>query len=69
MTKDGAVHQCAHQKGHALEHERLPADGTIWPYGPSDFHEDVCRLQIHRGRGFCDCKASDASDTEWGMGA
>lgn len=49
--------------------ERLPADGTIWPYGPSDFHEDVCRLQLHRGRGFCDCKASDASDTEWGMGA
>lgn len=40
-----------------------------WPYGPPDFHEDVCLLHGNGGLGFCDCKASDASDTEWGRGA
>lgn len=36
-----------------------------WPYGPPGFHEDCCLL--HEGGAYCDCKASDASDTEWGM--
>jgi len=37
-----------------------------WPFGPPDFHEDCCRL--HAQGLFCDCKASDASDDEWGDG-
>lgn len=45
----------------------LPDDR--WPYGPPDFHEACCLLQ-RRGIGvYCDCKASDASDVEWGEGA
>jgi hypothetical protein len=36
-----------------------------WPYGPPAFHEPCCRLHVGPGR--CDCKASDESDTEWGM--
>ena len=46
----------------------LVDDETIvWPYGPPEFHEDCCRLHRHDGVGFCDCKASDASDVEWGL--
>lgn len=53
----------------------LAADGTTlltavpperWPFGPPDFHEEVCGLRT--GGLFCDCKASDASDEEWGEG-
>lgn len=36
-----------------------------WPCGPPHFHEPICRL--HEQAGFCDCKASDASDELWGM--
>jgi hypothetical protein len=37
-----------------------------WPYGPPDHHEECCLL--HKGGGYCDCKASDASDSEFGLG-
>ncbi len=36
-----------------------------WPYGPPDHHEVVCTL--FRGSLECDCAASDASDTEFGL--
>jgi hypothetical protein len=39
---------------------------TRWPYGTAEFHEPCCRLHTSDGRGTCDCKASDASDTKWG---
>ena len=38
-----------------------------WPYGQPDFHEECCQLHDFDGVGECDCKASDASDTEWGI--
>lgn len=41
-----------------------PVPGERWPYGPPSFHEACCRL-FAAGL-FCDCKASDASDDEWG---
>lgn len=41
----------------------------LWPYGPPDHHEECCLLHETGGNGYCDCKASDASDTEWGIGA
>lgn len=37
-----------------------------WPFGPPSFHEACCKL--HVGGLFCDCKASDASDEEYGDG-
>jgi DNA modification methylase len=40
----------------------------VWPYGPADHHEAACRLHAAGGEGHCDCKASDASDTEYGIG-
>ena len=40
-----------------------------WPYGPAEFHEECCLLHETQGVGFCDCKASDSSDGEWGLGA
>jgi hypothetical protein len=40
-----------------------------WPYGPPDVHESVCQLHSSLGMGECDCKASDASDGKWGVGA
>ena len=36
-----------------------------WPYGPPDYHEACCRL--HAGGLYCDCRASDAEDEEWGV--
>jgi hypothetical protein len=38
-----------------------------WPYGPPGFHEAVCLL--HKGGRYCDCKASDASDDDFGTSA
>jgi len=43
---------------------RQPVPPERWPYGPPDYHETCCRL--HKQGLFCDCKASDASDTEYG---
>jgi hypothetical protein len=40
--------------------------GPGWPYGPPEKHEPCCRLHENSGRGYCDCKASDASDTDCG---
>ena len=37
-----------------------------WPYGDPIFHEDCCLLR--EGPNYCDCKASDVSDSEWGRG-
>lgn len=45
---------------------RAPVPGGRWPYGPPTHHQKCCRL--HDGGLFCDCAASDASDTEWGVG-
>lgn len=42
-----------------------PVPGERWPYGPPEAHEPCCRL--HAGELLCDCKASDASDDEWGV--
>lgn len=36
-----------------------------WPHGPPLFHEPCCSL--HTRSGACDCKASDASDSDWGL--
>ncbi len=48
---------------------RAPVPPERWPYGPPEFHEDCCKLFGAFGPGlFCDCKASDASDDEWGDG-
>lgn len=47
-----------------------PHDWVIvdeWPYGPKSMHEDCCKL--HAGAVACDCKASDASDAEYGQAA
>ena len=41
-----------------------PIDGDSWPFGPPSFHETCCKL--HLGAVYCDCKASDASDVEYG---
>lgn len=38
----------------------------FWPYGPPAFHEPVCLLMEQNGHGYCDCKASDSEDEEWG---
>lgn len=53
----------------------LDSEGTLlrpvpperWPFGPPDHHEECCTL--HASGTYCDCKASDASDAEWGNGA
>ena len=39
--------------------------GHRWPYGPPKAHQECC--QLFQSGLFCDCAASDASDTEWGM--
>lgn len=44
------------------------AAADAWPYGPPSFHEDCCRLHATAGEGYCDCKASDASDDGYGIG-
>lgn len=44
---------------------RETVPGARWPYGPPETHESCCLL--HSGGLFCDCRASDASDLEWGM--
>lgn len=44
---------------------RAPVPGSRWPYGPPCAHQGVCVL--HTGGLYCDCAASDASDTAWGM--
>ncbi len=44
---------------------KVAVSGNRWPYGPPEKHEDCCGLQD--GGAFCDCKASDASDEEWGV--
>lgn len=43
---------------------RKPVPPERWPFGPPSFHEDACKLR--KNGLFCDCKASDSSDTEWG---
>jgi hypothetical protein len=55
------------------EHIRRPDAAVVldeepprWPYGPASFHQPCCRLHAAAGAGYCDCAASDASDTEWG---
>lgn len=45
----------------------MPIPGSLWPCGPPSYHQSGCGL--HSGGRFCDCAASDASDTEWGVGA
>jgi len=50
---------------------RGPVPPERWPYGPPNYHETCCRLyrmsdQSFEGGLYCDCKASDASDTEYG---
>lgn len=37
-----------------------------WPYGAPQYHQNACRL--HQGSPNCDCAASDASDSDWGIG-
>lgn len=44
---------------------RCDFDECGWPYGGWHYHEDCCNLK--NGGDFCDCKASDANDTEWGL--
>ena len=48
------------------EHGKLlhPVPFERWPYGPPESHEQCCALFI--GILHCDCKASDASDSEFG---
>jgi hypothetical protein len=48
-----------------------PVPDERWPYGPPSYHETCCRLhrmrdQSRTGGLYCDCKASEASDTEFG---
>lgn len=38
-----------------------------WPYGPPSHHERACVL--FENKLYCDCKASDSSDTEHGTAA
>lgn len=46
-----------------------PVPPERWPYGPPSAHETCCMLHRgHNGGLYCDCKASDASDDEWGEG-
>lgn len=57
-----------------LQSDLLP-DGTLrhevpperWPYGSPDQHERACLL-FQRDGLYCDCRASDASDTRFGAG-
>ena len=44
-----------------------PVPPERWPCGPPTAHEPCCRL--HAQGLYCDCRASDASDLEWGIGA
>lgn len=57
----GLCRDCFHESIWKEDRERE------WPYGPPHMHEDCCVLR--RGETYCDCKASDASDTEWGRGS
>lgn len=41
--------------------------GSRWPFGPPPAHEGCCALFSMKT--YCDCKASDASDIENGVGA
>lgn len=41
-----------------------PVPPDRWPYGSPSFHETCCILRS--GGLYCDCKASDCSDEEWG---
>lgn len=43
---------------------RHPVPPERWPYGKPEHHETCCKL--HTGGLFCDCKASDNSDDEYG---
>lgn len=49
------------------EDVKRPLPPECWPYGPPSFHESVCIM--HTGGRFCDCKASEADDVDWGRGA
>ena len=42
-----------------------PVPPERWPFGPPAYHEKCCSLRSQEL--YCDCKASDASDTEWGV--
>lgn len=48
--------------GQTLAHEVPP---ERWPYGKPDHHERACLLFSRNGR-YCDCRASDQSDTQFG---
>lgn len=48
---------------------RHPVPEVRWPYGPPSAHEDGCRLFGLNEPLYCDCKASDASDPDYGIGA
>lgn len=41
---------------------KRPVPPERWPYGLPEAHEDCCNL--HGGRLYCDCAASDASSEE-----
>ena len=39
--------------------------GDRWPYGPPSHHQPVCLL--HSGGMYCDCAASAADESAWGV--
>lgn len=44
-----------------------PVPPERWPYGPPAWHQACCLL--FEGATFCDCRASDAEDLEYGVGS
>ena len=46
----------------------LPVPPERWPYGPPSVHESSCMLFDFGGEGeFCDCAASCADDSDFGI--
>ncbi len=44
---------------------KKPVPPEQWPYGPPAFHESSCLL--HSSGLYCDCKASEADDRDYGV--
>lgn len=68
VISHGALRRCKVVAAVLWDHAsgRFVKRSELWPYGPASHHEAVCVL--FEGATYCDCKASDASDTEWGEG-
>ncbi len=60
----GGMNVCPTCENRGLKNVEVIHPIDKWPYGRPEVHERCCVL--FDGKDYCDCKASDASDLEWG---